>query len=40
LEANSSWAERNNAAAPNPKIRSDIDRMIAANRKRKPGSMA
>ncbi len=30
---------RSNAAAPSPKIRIDIDNTIAANRKRKPGSM-
>ena len=37
--ANSSCAERNSAAAPSPKTRTDIDSTIAANRKRKPGSM-
>jgi hypothetical protein len=37
--ANSSCAVRNRAAAPSPKIRTDIERMTAANRKRKPGSM-
>ncbi len=40
LAANSSWAARNSAAAPSPKIRSDIDNTIAATRKRKPGSIA
>ncbi|MDE1937314.1 MAG: hypothetical protein KGI34_25265 [Bradyrhizobium sp.] len=40
LLANDSWAARSSAAAPSPKTRSDIDSMIAANRKRKPGSMA
>ena len=37
--ANSSCAARSNAAAPNPKTSIDIDNTIAANRKRKPGSM-
>ena len=37
--ANSSCAARNRAAAPRPKIRTDIERTIAVNRKRKPGSM-
>src|SRR5579863_3818272 len=40
LLAKDSWAARNSAAAPSPKMRSDRDSMIAANRKRKPGSMA
>jgi hypothetical protein len=40
LLAKDSWAARSRAAAPSPKTRSDIDNMIAANRKRKPGSMA
>ena len=39
LPANSSWAARSNAAAPSPKTRIDIDNTMAANRKRKPGSM-
>jgi hypothetical protein len=38
--AKDSWAARNSAAAPSPKMRSDIDNMVAAKRKRKPGSMA
>jgi hypothetical protein len=37
--ANDSCAARSYDAAPSPKMRSDIDNMIAANRKRKPGSM-
>ncbi len=37
--ANSSWAARSSAAAPSPKTSIDIDNTIAANRKRKPGSM-
>jgi len=37
--ANCSWAARSNEAAPSPKTITDIDRTIAANRKRKPGSM-
>ena len=37
--ANSSWAARNKAAAPSPNTRIDIERTIAVNRKRKPGSM-
>ena len=37
--ANSSCAARSSAAAPSPKTRIDIDSTIAANRKRKPGSM-
>jgi hypothetical protein len=37
--ATSSWAARSYAAAPRPKIRIDVDRMIAANKKRKPGSI-
>src|ERR1700727_3000762 len=40
LLAKDSWAARSRAAAPSPKTSSDIDNMIAANRKRKPGSMA
>ena len=39
LLANSSWAARSSAAAPSPKTSIDIDNTIAANRKRKPGSM-
>jgi hypothetical protein len=39
LLANCSWAARSNAAAPSPKTSIDIDNMIAANKKRKPGSM-
>ena len=35
--ANSSCAVRSSAAAPNPKIRIDIDRTIAANKKTKAG---
>ena len=37
--ANSSCAARNKAAAPSPNTRIDIERTIAVNRKRKPGSM-
>ena len=37
--ANSSCAARNRAAALSPKTRIDIDRTMAVNRKRKPGSM-
>jgi hypothetical protein len=37
--ANSSCAARNRAAAPRPKTRIDVDRTIAVNKKRKPGSM-
>ncbi len=37
--ANSSCAARSNAAAPSPNTRTDIDNTIAANRKRRPGSM-
>ena len=37
--ANSSCAARSNAAAPSPNTSIDIDNTIAANRKRKPGSM-
>ncbi len=37
--ANSSCAARNRAAAPRPNTRIDIESTIAANRKRKPGSM-
>ena len=37
--ANCSWAARSSAAAPSPKTSIDIDNTIAANRKRKPGSM-
>src|SRR3984957_16253440 len=37
--ANSSWAARSKAAAPSPKTRIDSDNTMAANRKRKPGSM-
>src|ERR1700722_10984374 len=37
--ANSSWAARSKAAAPSPNTRSDIDNTMAANKKRKPGSM-
>ena len=37
--ANSSCAARSRAAAPSPNTRIDIERTIAANRKRKPGSM-
>ena len=37
--ANSSWAVRSNAAAPNPNTRIDIDSTRAPNRKRNPGSM-
>ena len=37
--ANSSCAARNRAAAPSPNTRIDIERTIAVNRKRKPGSM-
>ena len=33
-------SDRLSGAAPSPKMRSDRDSMIAANRKRKPGSMA
>ena len=39
LLANSSWAARSSAAAPSPKTSIDIDSRIAANRKRKPGSI-
>src|ERR1700722_20001488 len=39
LLAKDSCAARSSAAAPSPKTRSDIDNMIAANRKRKPGSI-
>src|SRR5579871_4355338 len=39
LSANCSWAARSTAAAPRPNTRTDVDRRIAANRKRKPGSM-
>ena len=39
LLANSSCAARSRAAAPSPKIKIDSKSMIAANRKRKPGSM-
>jgi hypothetical protein len=37
--ANVSWAARSSAAAPSPNTMIDIDSAMAANRKRKPGSM-
>ena len=40
LEANSSCAARNRAAAPRPKMRTETDNAIAANRKRIPGSIS
>ena len=36
---NSSCAARSNAAAPSPNTRTDIDKTMAANKKRRPGSM-
>jgi hypothetical protein len=39
LLANCSCAARSRAAAPSPNTRIDMDRTIAANRKRKPGSI-
>ena len=39
LLANCSWAARSSAVAPRPNTSIDIDKTIAANRKRKPGSM-
>jgi len=36
---NSSCAARSNAAAPSPNTRTDIDNTMAANKKRRPGSM-
>jgi hypothetical protein len=40
LEANSSCAARSRAAAPRPKTRMEMDKAIAASRKRKPGSIS
>jgi hypothetical protein len=40
LAENSSWAARNKAAAPSPNTSIDIDKTMAANRKRNPGSIA
>ena len=37
--ANSSWAARSSAAAPSPKTSTEIDKTIATNKNRKPGSM-
>ena len=37
--AKSSCAARSKAAAPSPKTNIEIDKTIAANRKRKPGSI-